>query len=194
MHRIISKLVSSVKDEIKQFYFINKVNIKHIMEEENEDLYEEIESVKKIPKKLLNNNGKIFHSKELMDLLEAVMYFIKILKDQFYGKIEDKLFSKMIHYPKMVVEAIWYYIFIFKEYKKYKWLSPSEIELFYKQHPFIGSYKFNNLQEIFGLVIYFFNLESFCTDKFKQFFLPVLMKNHQFSKEIPLMFKIPKTD
>lgn len=42
MHRIISKLVSSVKDEIKQFYFINKVNIKHIMEEENEDLYEEI--------------------------------------------------------------------------------------------------------------------------------------------------------
>lgn len=38
-----------------------------------------------------------------MNLLEVIMYFIKILKDQFYGKIEDKLFSKMVHYPKMII-------------------------------------------------------------------------------------------
>jgi hypothetical protein len=35
MHRIISKLVLSVKDQIKQFYFINKAIIKQLMEEEN---------------------------------------------------------------------------------------------------------------------------------------------------------------
>jgi hypothetical protein len=93
----------------------------------------------------------------------------------------------------MVIESIWYYIFIFKEHKKYKWSTPSQIDLFFRENRFIGSYKFNNLQEVFGLVIYFFNLESFCTDKFKQFFLPVLMQNNQLSKEIPLMFKIPKT-
>ena len=93
----------------------------------------------------------------------------------------------------MVIESIWYYIFIFKEHKKYKWSTPSQIDLFFRENRFIGSYKFNNLQEVFGLVIYFFNLESFCTDKFKQFFLPVLMQNSQLSKEIPLMFKIPKT-
>lgn len=46
---------------------------------------------------------------------------------------------------------------------------------------------------MFGLVIYFFNLEPFCADKFKQYFLPILMKNHQLSNEIPLMFKVPKT-
>ncbi len=56
-----------------------------------------------------------------------MVYFIKMLKDQFYGKIEDKLFAKLIHYPKMIIEAAWYYIFIFAKHKDYKWTTPSEI-------------------------------------------------------------------
>jgi hypothetical protein len=45
---------------------------------------------------------------------------------------------------------------------------------------------------VFGVVVYFLNLEPFCTDKFKQFFLPILMKNQALSREITLRFKIPK--
>ena len=59
------------------------------------------------------------------------MYFVRILKEQFYGKIEDKLFSKLVHYPKMIIEAVWYYIFIFNRYQKYKWQPPSAIAAFF---------------------------------------------------------------
>lgn len=191
-YHIISKLVFCVKEEIKQFYFINKENLKVVMEEESEDLYEEMESVKRVPKKLLDNKAKIFNNKELIQLMEVIVYFIKMLKDQFYGKIEDKLFNKLIQVPKMIIEAVWYYIFIFKKHQRYKWRTPSQIEQFFKEHPFVGSYHYENLQEVFGLVIAFFNLEPFCSGKFKQFFLPILMTNHQLAREIPLMFKVPK--
>lgn len=48
------------------------------------------------------------------------------------------------------------------------------------------------MQEVFSLIVYFFNLEAFCTDKFKQFFLPILMKNERLSREITLRFKVPR--
>lgn len=35
----------------------------------------------------MKNKDKIFKNKELMKLVEAMVYFIKMLKDQFYGKI-----------------------------------------------------------------------------------------------------------
>ncbi len=57
--------------------------------------------------------------------MEIVIYFIKMLKDQFYGKIEDKLFHKLIHYPKMIIESVWYYIFIFNKHQQYTWSTPS---------------------------------------------------------------------
>lgn len=87
-----------------------------------------------------------------------MMYFIKMLKDQFYGKVEDKMFSKLIHYPKLIIEAVWYYIFIFAKHQDYKWTTPKEVESFFQQHPFIGSYSFANLQETFNLIVYFLNL------------------------------------
>jgi len=46
-----------------------------------------MENLKKIPKKLKQNKSRIFNNKELIRLVEVVVYFIKILKDQFYGKI-----------------------------------------------------------------------------------------------------------
>ena len=92
----------------------------------------------------------------------------------------------------MILEATWYYIFIYAKEEEYTWRTPKQIEQFFKVHPFIGSYDFGNLQEVFGVVVYFLNLEPFCTDKFKQFFLPILMKNQELSKEITLRFKIPK--
>jgi hypothetical protein len=85
------------------------------MEEEIEDLYEEMEFLKKMPKKLKDNKVKIFKNKELIQLVEGVIYLIKILKDQFHGKIEDKLFNKLVQYPKMILEATWYYIFIYNK-------------------------------------------------------------------------------
>ena len=99
-----------------------------------------------MPNRLLKNKDKIFKNKELIKLVEVMVYFIKMLKDQFYGKIEDKLFSKLIHYPKMIIEAVWYYIFIFAKHKDYSWTTPSEVEAFLKQYPYIGSYNFSNLQ------------------------------------------------
>lgn len=56
-----------------------------------------------VPNKLVKNEDKVFKNKELIKLVEAMVYFIKMLKDQFYGKIEDKLFAKLIHYPKMII-------------------------------------------------------------------------------------------
>ena len=99
-----------------------------------------------MPNRLLKNKDKIFKNKELIKLVEVMVYFIKMLKDQFYGKIEDKLFSKLIHYPKMIIEAVWYYIFIFAKHKEYSLTTPSEVEAFLKQYPYIGSYNFSNLQ------------------------------------------------
>ena len=87
------------------------------------DIYEEMEALKKIPKKLRQNKTKIFKNKEMINLVEATIYFIKILKDEFYGKIEDKLFDKLLKYPKMMLEATWYYIFIFAKGEKYEWFS-----------------------------------------------------------------------
>lgn len=72
-----------------------------------------MEVLKKLPKKMKENKAKIFKNRELIDLVEVVVYFIKILKDQFHGKIEDKLFSKLVQYPKMILESTWYYIFIY---------------------------------------------------------------------------------
>jgi len=54
--------------------------------------------------------------------------------------------------------------------------------MFFNKYPHIGSYAFGNLQEVFGVIVYFLNLEPFCTDKFKQFFLPILMKNQALSR------------
>ena len=87
-----------------------------------------------------------------------MVYFIKILQDQFYGKIEDKLFNKLVQYPKMILEATWYYIFIYAKEEEYTWKTPSQIEHFFKEHPFIGGYNFANLQEVFGVIVYFLNL------------------------------------
>ena len=55
----------------------------------------------------------------MIQLVEVIIYFIKILKDEFYGKVEDKLFNKLLKYPKMILEATWYYIFIFAKGEKY---------------------------------------------------------------------------
>ena len=44
-----------------------------------------------------------------------MFYFIKELKDQFHGKIEDKMFGRLIHFPKKLIECSWYYIYIFSE-------------------------------------------------------------------------------
>lgn len=38
-HHIISKLVLSCKQEIKQFYYVNKFNLKKLMEDESIDIY-----------------------------------------------------------------------------------------------------------------------------------------------------------
>lgn len=91
-------------------------------------------------------------------MVEVVVYFIKILQDQFYGKIEDKLFNKLVQYPKMILEATWYYIFIFAKEEQYTWKTPSQIARFFESYPFIGSYKFGDLQEVFGVIVYFLNL------------------------------------
>ena len=37
-YHIVNKLVTSVKDRIKQFYFINKYNLKTLMEDELDDI------------------------------------------------------------------------------------------------------------------------------------------------------------
>jgi hypothetical protein len=103
-----------------------------------------------------------------MRLSEAMFYFLKMLRDQFYGKIEDKMFSRLIHYPKMLVEAAWYYIYTFaRPQSSYIWTSPVQIQHFFEKYPHFGSYAFRDLQEIFNLVLHFLNLESFCSDKFK---------------------------
>ena len=109
-YHIISKLILSVKNRIKQFYFINKYLLRKIIEEEED---EEIEEVRKIPKKLKASKARIMNSKELIQLLEIAVYFIKILKDEFEGQVESKLFNKLIEVPKMIVEVSWYYVFIF---------------------------------------------------------------------------------
>lgn len=192
-YHIVSKLISSCKGEIKQFYFINKTNLQELMEENDFD-NEEIEEIKKVPPILLRNREKLMRSQELIRLCETMFYFIKILRDHFQGKIEDKMFSKLIHYPKMIIEVVWFYVSLFAKQMNFQWTAPSQIHLFFEKHPFMGSYSFANLQEVFNLVLYFLNLESFCTDKFKQFFMPILMNNHKLAREISLRFKIPKVD
>lgn len=69
-----------------------------------------------------------------------MFYFLKLLKDQFYGKIEDKMFGKLIHYPKMVIETAWYYIFMFAKVQQYVWTSPSQVEIFFEKHSTMMSY------------------------------------------------------
>lgn len=123
-----------------------------------------------------------------------MFYFLKMLKDQFYGKIEDKMFGKLIHYPKMLIEAAWYYIFIFARSPNYIWTSPAQTQHFFHKYPHFSSYQFRDLQEIFNLIFYFLNLESFCTDKFKELLIPVMMKNPVSAQQVGLRFKIPKND
>lgn len=101
-YHIISKLVLSVRDKIKQFYFINKQNLKEVMEEDM-DIYEEMEEIKKVPKKLRKNKERILNNKEMIKLVEVVIYFIRILRDEFHGKVEDKMFAKLLKYPKMIL-------------------------------------------------------------------------------------------
>ncbi len=93
-----------------------------------------------------------------MRLSEAMFYFLKMLRDQFYGKIEDKMFNKLIHYPKMLIEAAWYYIYMYARSADYIWTSPTQIQHFFDKYPTFGSYNFRDLQDIFNLSLNFLNL------------------------------------
>ena len=124
-------------------------------------------------------------------LSESMFYFLNLIKNEFYGKIEDKMFNKLIHYPKMLIESIWYYIFMFAKTEKYMWTTPQQVEAFFYTYPMLGSYNFSNLQEVFNLILNFLSLESFCTDKFKQLCMPILMKNPLLAQQIHLRFKMP---
>jgi len=63
--------------------------------------------------------------------------------------------------------------------------------MFFEKYPLLGTYNFNNLQEVFNLILNFLSLESFCTAKFKQLFMPILMKNPILAQQIHLRFKMP---
>lgn len=104
------------------------------------------------------------------------------------------MLNKLLHYPKMVVETAWYYVFLFTRKQSYNWSLPSEIDQFHKKYPHIGSYQFNSLLEVFNLVLPFLSLESFCNQKFKQLFMPVLLHNSKLAQEISLRFKVPTFD
>lgn len=66
-----------------------------------------------------------------MRLTQAMFYFLKLLREQFFGKIEDKLFQRLIHYPKMLIEVAWYYIFIFAREGGAIWTSPGQVAAFF---------------------------------------------------------------
>lgn len=191
-HHIVSRLVLSCKEEIKQFYYINKETLREIFEKEN--LMPEDCELKQLPRVLTRLREKLMGSRELMRLGEAMFYFLRMLKDQFFGKIEDKLFARLIHYPKMLIEANWYYVFLFARAPSVPWTSPAQTHLFFQQYPHFGSYQFRDLQEVFNLIFYFLNLESFCTDKFKELLIPVLMRNPVAAQQVGLRFKVPKND
>ena len=96
----------------------------------------------KVPKSLKKKRQQLLKCPQLMELCEAMVYFIRVLRDCFQGKVEDKLLSKVLKYPKMVLETAWYYVFLFTRQHPYTWSLPSEVEEFLQQHPVVGSYKF----------------------------------------------------
>ena len=137
-HHIVSRLVLSCKEEIKQFYYINKETLREIFEKAN--MMPEDCELKQVPAGLQRLRGKLMGSRELMRLGEAMFYFLRMLKDQFFGRIEDKLFAKLIHYPKLLIEANWYYVFLFARAPSAPWTSPAQAHLFFQQYPHFGSY------------------------------------------------------
>ena len=190
-YHVVSKLVTSCKEEIKQFYFINK-QILHEFIDDSDSLQGGV--VVRPPDALKGRRQQLLTCPELMQLTEAMMYFVRVLRDCFNGRVEDRMLVKLLHYPKMVVEAAWYYVFIFTRQHPHEWSLPSQVETFFEQHPRIGSHPFSSLLEVFNLVLPFLNLESFCSSKFKQLFMPVLIKNPQLAREISLRFKVPSLD
>lgn len=101
--------------------------------------------VKQIPRLLRKLRAQLMGSRELMRLTEAMFYFLRVLREQFYGKIEEKLFQRLIHYPKLLIEVAWYYVFIFREGGAV-WTSPSQVGSFFEKYSEFGSYQFRDLQ------------------------------------------------
>lgn len=190
-HHIVSRLVLSCKEEIKQFYYINKETLREIFEKEN--LLPEDCELKQLPRTLLRLREKLMGHRELMRLGEATFYFLRMLKDQFCGRIEDKQFARLVHYPKLLIEANWYYVFLFARAPSCPWTSPAQTQQFFHKYPHFGSYQFRDLQEVFNLIFYFLNLESFCTDKFKELLIPVLMRHPAAAQQVGLRFKVPRS-
>lgn len=122
-----------------------------------------------------------------------MFFFLRVLKEQFFGKIEDKLFQRLIHYPKLLVEVAWYYVFIFGR-EGAVWTSPGQVGAFFEKQGDFRNYPFRDLQEVFNLVLHFLQLESFCSDKFKQLLIPVLMRNAPAAHQVGLRFKLPRID
>jgi hypothetical protein len=155
-HHIVSRLVQSCREEIKQFYFINKETLIQIFNEENV-LPDDCE-LRQMPKLLVRLRGRLMENRELMRLTEAMFYFLRVLREQFFGKIEDKLFQRLIHYPKMLVEVAWYYVFMFGRQGGAIWTSPAQVAAFFEKNGQFGSHPFKDLQEVFNLVLHFLQL------------------------------------
>jgi hypothetical protein len=128
-HHIVSRLVQSCREEIKQFYFINKETLIQIFNEES--ISPEDCELKQLPRLLIRLKEKLMANRELMRLTEAMFYFLRLLREQFHGKIEDKLFQRLIHYPKMLLEAAWYYVFMLGRGSNAIWTSPGQVAAFF---------------------------------------------------------------
>lgn len=65
-HHIVSRLVQSCRDEIKQFYFINKETLIQIFNEEN--LLPDDCDLKQLPRLLLKLKEKLMTNSQLIGL------------------------------------------------------------------------------------------------------------------------------
>lgn len=65
-HHIVSRLVQSCRDEIKQFYFINKETLIQIFNEES--LLPDDCDLKQLPRLLLKLKDRLMTNRELMRL------------------------------------------------------------------------------------------------------------------------------
>lgn len=80
--------------KLKHFYYWNKSIISSLQPEDKK---------KGKVTKLLKNT-------ELISLLELMFFYLKKLKDDFFQKISDKIFNKMIWFPKSVISISFMYI------------------------------------------------------------------------------------